>query len=425
MQCHNTSSALGDRLRIDTLARRIGISLRQVERRFRDAVGVGPKALCSGRPLPGSAAPLLGRRGLGGSGPRLRLLRPGAPHPGLPALRRPASPRLPRRRGRSGAPVHLARPARPLLRLSRRIFPRSARGHRSRLAARRWTMKRFASALVVVLVLAGSRDWARRGPRSQSLGWLAGSWEGSDGTGVEMEELWTAPKGGAMLGLHRDVKDGRMASFEFMRIESGPEGLAYLASPRGRPATSFPLKESAASEGRLREPQARLPAAHPLLADRRRSPPRARGGEQAAKSWARSGPGGASSRRRGEACGRVRFVFNYVAVSLRFRVLGSGSTGNATLVEGDGTRILIDAGLGPRSARGAAGVRSRRPHLPRRDLRLPRARRPRARRGGVLGEVGGAPLRIPRHLRGGGIRGGRRGRAMTRSSPARPARWER
>jgi len=36
-------------------------------------------------------------------------------------------------------------------------------------------------------------------------------------------------------------------------------------------------------------------------------------------------------------------------VSLRFRVLGSGSTGNATLIEGDGTRILIDAGLGPRS----------------------------------------------------------------------------
>ncbi len=36
-------------------------------------------------------------------------------------------------------------------------------------------------------------------------------------------------------------------------------------------------------------------------------------------------------------------------MSLRFRVLGSGSSGNATLVEAGGTRILIDAGLGPRS----------------------------------------------------------------------------
>jgi phosphoribosyl 1,2-cyclic phosphodiesterase len=36
-------------------------------------------------------------------------------------------------------------------------------------------------------------------------------------------------------------------------------------------------------------------------------------------------------------------------VGLRFRVLGSGSSGNATLVEGGGTRVLIDAGLGPRT----------------------------------------------------------------------------
>ena len=36
-------------------------------------------------------------------------------------------------------------------------------------------------------------------------------------------------------------------------------------------------------------------------------------------------------------------------MSLRFRVLGSGSTGNATLVEARETRILIDAGLGPRN----------------------------------------------------------------------------
>jgi phosphoribosyl 1,2-cyclic phosphodiesterase len=35
-------------------------------------------------------------------------------------------------------------------------------------------------------------------------------------------------------------------------------------------------------------------------------------------------------------------------VSFRFRVLGSGSSGNATLVEAGGTRILLDAGLGPR-----------------------------------------------------------------------------
>ena len=35
-------------------------------------------------------------------------------------------------------------------------------------------------------------------------------------------------------------------------------------------------------------------------------------------------------------------------MSLRFRVLGSGSTGNATLVEARDARVLVDAGLGPR-----------------------------------------------------------------------------
>jgi phosphoribosyl 1,2-cyclic phosphodiesterase len=35
-------------------------------------------------------------------------------------------------------------------------------------------------------------------------------------------------------------------------------------------------------------------------------------------------------------------------VQLRFRVLGSGSSGNATLVEAGDTKILLDAGLGPR-----------------------------------------------------------------------------
>jgi phosphoribosyl 1,2-cyclic phosphodiesterase len=41
-------------------------------------------------------------------------------------------------------------------------------------------------------------------------------------------------------------------------------------------------------------------------------------------------------------------VVNYGAMGLRFRVLGSGSSGNVTLVEAGTTRFLIDAGLGPR-----------------------------------------------------------------------------
>jgi hypothetical protein len=75
------------------------------------------------------------------------------------------------------------------------------------------------------------------------LAWMAGEWSGTDG-GVAMEEIWTEPKGGMMLGVHRDVKDGRAVSFEFFRIEATPEGITYFAQPHGKPATPFRLTES-------------------------------------------------------------------------------------------------------------------------------------------------------------------------------------
>jgi hypothetical protein len=74
------------------------------------------------------------------------------------------------------------------------------------------------------------------------LAWMAGTWAGESG-GLEMIEHWTDPKGGMMLGLHRDLKAGRAMSFEFFRIEATPKGIVYMASPRGRPATPFPMAE--------------------------------------------------------------------------------------------------------------------------------------------------------------------------------------
>ena len=70
------------------------------------------------------------------------------------------------------------------------------------------------------------------------LAWLAGDWYGTDGP-LEMEERWTEPRGGVMLGIHRDVKGGKAVSFEFFRVESTPQGITYFASPEGRPSTPF------------------------------------------------------------------------------------------------------------------------------------------------------------------------------------------
>lgn len=75
-----------------------------------------------------------------------------------------------------------------------------------------------------------------------ALAWIAGHWSGVQG-GLEMEELWLEPKGNTMLGLHRDVGGGRTRSFEYLRIVAAPDGITYWASPGGRPATPFRLKE--------------------------------------------------------------------------------------------------------------------------------------------------------------------------------------
>lgn len=74
------------------------------------------------------------------------------------------------------------------------------------------------------------------------LSWLTGHWFGNH-RGVEMEELWLAPDGDMMLGVHRDIPTGGETSFEFLRIASDKGGLVYYASPMGRQAVPFRLKE--------------------------------------------------------------------------------------------------------------------------------------------------------------------------------------
>jgi len=72
----------------------------------------------------------------------------------------------------------------------------------------------------------------------QSIGWLAGSWVGDEG-GHVVEEHWTQPSGGTMIGMSRTLAGGRMTEFEFLRIEVRPDAIVYVASPGGGAATEF------------------------------------------------------------------------------------------------------------------------------------------------------------------------------------------
>ncbi|HEY7508805.1 MAG TPA: DUF6265 family protein [Vicinamibacteria bacterium] len=93
-------------------------------------------------------------------------------------------------------------------------------------------------ALIALALLAAAAPNDVAAASIERLSWMAGGWASRDGE-EWTEEHWLAPRGGTMLGLHRDVRGRRTTGFEFLRIEARPEGLVYLASPGGRPATTF------------------------------------------------------------------------------------------------------------------------------------------------------------------------------------------
>ena len=79
------------------------------------------------------------------------------------------------------------------------------------------------------------------------LGWLAGVWTGTQ-NGVRMEEHWSTPEGGGLVGMHKDSKDGVMSSWEFFRIVPADSGrVCYMTSPLGRTPTPFCAVELTAS----------------------------------------------------------------------------------------------------------------------------------------------------------------------------------
>jgi hypothetical protein len=53
--------------------------------------------------------------------------------------------------------------------------------------------------------------------RVADLAWLAGTWSG-EGLGGQVEEAWSAPGGGAMVGFFRLIKDGKPVFYEILTL---------------------------------------------------------------------------------------------------------------------------------------------------------------------------------------------------------------
>ena len=61
-------------------------------------------------------------------------------------------------------------------------------------------------------------------PDIQALAWMAGSWTGL-ANGDPVDEHWSAPAGGMMMGMFRWLKNGRVYYYELLVIEPTSDGL--------------------------------------------------------------------------------------------------------------------------------------------------------------------------------------------------------
>ncbi len=106
---------------------------------------------------------------------------------------------------------------------------------------------RRAMLSLLILTAMVTFGQAQKKASLDDISWLSGCWEGRQGTAI-LEEIWSKPAGGSMLGLGRTVKENRTISFEFMQFREENESLVFLPQPQGGARVSFPLKDSFGSK---------------------------------------------------------------------------------------------------------------------------------------------------------------------------------
>ena len=100
----------------------------------------------------------------------------------------------------------------------------------------------FRTLAFVALVSTSAH--AQPVPRVASLDWMTGTWTHEDADS-RVTESWVGPANGLMVAANLSAWKGGRKFHEFLRIADTPEGFSYYASPGGKPATEFKLKEQA------------------------------------------------------------------------------------------------------------------------------------------------------------------------------------
>lgn len=95
------------------------------------------------------------------------------------------------------------------------------------------------SAVVVALSgLPAQGGPPASGERIEAAAWISGCWARRSAQTVT-EEQWMAPRGGAMVGMSRTVRDGKLVEYEFIRLFEREGKLVYQAMPSRQAPAEF------------------------------------------------------------------------------------------------------------------------------------------------------------------------------------------
>ena len=100
-------------------------------------------------------------------------------------------------------------------------------------------MRHLVLALAVLVLGASASGPAAR---VAQVAWLAGCWEQVTGLRV-VEEQWTRPRGGLMLGVGRTVRGDTLVEYEQTRIFERGGRLVFGATPSGQAYAEFESTE--------------------------------------------------------------------------------------------------------------------------------------------------------------------------------------
>ncbi len=99
-------------------------------------------------------------------------------------------------------------------------------------------IKRMVAIVAALATFPLVSSTAARAGDLRDLAWLAGCWQ-QRGEDRLVEEQWTAPRGGTMVGLSRTVAAGKTTAYEFMLVEQIGDKLRFTARPSGQQGASF------------------------------------------------------------------------------------------------------------------------------------------------------------------------------------------